>query len=365
MPYIETKVYFDGSHYIAIPHTERPNRKRRKPKEELITVLKKGTEIKDEKQAQTQEKGAESQRESAPERAAVNVDIDGERTLLNYVQIDEAIAERTADMLERTKNERKMTRKELFNELYAESWNLPRRERREKITEGLRPHFKTEQALKAFVTANYERKRRNLISRRIRMTRKANLQNFNYFVTFTYDGKLHTEMSFRKKLTNCLSHFSSRQKWKYIGVWERSPEKKRLHFHGIFDIPDSTMPGLLFEKEDYNFNTHKRQVTVQNSYFNEKFGRSDFEMIEERHRLGDALAYLMKYLEKTGEKIVYSKGLPQFFISDILDEDIVTKFDESDENSKLLLYDDFTCWDMGVKVGVVSPDTIAEMRKCN
>ena len=29
---------------------------------------------------------------------------------------------------------------------------------------------------------------------------------------------------------------------------------------------------------------------------------------------------LMKYLEKTGERIVYSKGLPQFFISDIMDE---------------------------------------------
>ena len=361
MPYVETKVYFDGSHYIAIPHTERPNRKRRKPKEELITVRKKGTEVKDEKQAETQEKGAESQRESAPEKAVVEVNIDEERTLLNYAEIDK----RVADIAERKQNERKITKKELFNELYAESMSLPRRERKEKITEGLRPYFKTEQALTYFVDNNFERKRRNLIARRIRMTRKANLQNFNYFVTFTYDGKLHTETSFKKKLTNSLSHFSSRQKWKYIGVWERSPEKKRLHFHGIFDIPNGTMPGLLFEKEDYNFNTHKRQVTVQNSYFNEKFGRSDFERIEERHRLGDALAYLMKYLEKTGEKIVYSRGLPQFFISDILDEDIVTKFDESDENSKLLLYDDFTCWDMGVKVGVVSPDTIAEMRKCN
>ena len=36
--YPETKVYFDGSHYIAIPHTERPYRPRRKPVEEIITV---------------------------------------------------------------------------------------------------------------------------------------------------------------------------------------------------------------------------------------------------------------------------------------------------------------------------------------
>ena len=36
--YGETKIYFDGSHYIGIPHTERPMLKKRKPFEELITV---------------------------------------------------------------------------------------------------------------------------------------------------------------------------------------------------------------------------------------------------------------------------------------------------------------------------------------
>ena len=34
----ETKVYFDGSHYIAIPHTERPAKHRRIKLEETITV---------------------------------------------------------------------------------------------------------------------------------------------------------------------------------------------------------------------------------------------------------------------------------------------------------------------------------------
>ena len=38
MPYGETKVYFDGSHYIAIPHTERPAKRRRIKLEETITV---------------------------------------------------------------------------------------------------------------------------------------------------------------------------------------------------------------------------------------------------------------------------------------------------------------------------------------
>ena len=110
-----------------------------------------------------------------------------------------------------------------------------------------------------------------------------------------------------------LSSFASRRKWKYMGVWERSPKKQRLHFHGIFYIPEGSIPGELLPFKDYSFSTHRMQVTWQSLYFNEHFGRSDFERIEDKYRMGEALAYLMKYLEKTGERIVYSKGLPQFF----------------------------------------------------
>lgn len=182
-------------------------------------------------------------------------------------------------------------------------------------------------------------------------------------ITFTYDSALHTEDSFRKKLKNTLGHFCSRKSWRYIGVWEHSPEKKRLHFHGVFDIPDGTMPGILYEKSDYSFNKHRRLITVQNTYFNDRFGRCDFEKIEGYGKLGEALAYIMKYIEKSGEKIVYSKGLPQFFISDIITEDVVCNIGM--EDSKLLLYDDFRCWDEGVLVGTVGADTIKQLRKSN
>ena len=80
--------------------------------------------------------------------------------------------------------------------------------------------------------------------------------------------------SFKKGLKKTLANFASRRSWKYVGVWERSPEKQRLHFHGLFNIPQGTMPGAMVEKNDYNFNTHRRQITMQNTYFNEKFGRS-------------------------------------------------------------------------------------------
>ena len=47
MPYGETKVYFDGSHYIAIPHTTRPNLRRTKSIGETIDIAmsEEGVEI--------------------------------------------------------------------------------------------------------------------------------------------------------------------------------------------------------------------------------------------------------------------------------------------------------------------------------
>ena len=103
------------------------------------------------------------------------------------------------------------------------------------------PYFKTEQRCKDFVDANFERVKRNLICKKVRMIRKANLAKFNYFCTFTYDNKLHTEDTFKKQLKTAFRHFCNRKGWKYIGVWERSPEKQRLHFHGVFYIPEGTL----------------------------------------------------------------------------------------------------------------------------
>lgn len=95
----------------------------------------------------------------------------------------------------------------------------------------------------------------------------------------------------------------------------------------------------------------------------QKSSRNDFEKIEDKNRLGDALAYIMKYIEKSGGKIVYSRGLAQFFISDVMDEDIICPMGE--EYQKLLLADDFGCWNEGEYIGQVSRETIAKMPKAN
>lgn len=345
MAYGETKVYYDGSHYIAIPHTERPKRYRPKPVEEEITVV------------ETTDEGSETVKATESLISAVSDEKD---------EAEEVIADGNngaEKAVMKIKTVRRMTRKELFDELYKKYIDLPRKERVFKIMEGMEAYFDTVEQLKWYVDLGMERKYRNMVARRVRMTRKAYLARLNYFVTFTYDSKKHTEETFRKQLQTCLRNLCFRRSWKYMGVWERAPETQRLHFHGLFHIPDDGMVGILFEKTDYSFKTHRRQTTVQNTYFNDTFGRSDFVDIATIEDLGNELAYLMKYIEKSGEKIVYSKGLYQYFISDIMDEDIVTTIGEEDQ--KLLLFDDFNCWDEGLLMGRVCPEVIEQMRKSN
>ena len=350
MPHQECKVYSDGSHFIAIPHTEKRYRPSPKKQEEIITV--KQTDSKPSVEV------SEAQANSAPRESDALLPLEQIAVTREFPKEEE---KPPANVLQ--PNERKMTKKELFNELYKQFIHLKKGERREKLITGLRPYFKTGMAVKNYVDSNIERKRRNLICRRIRLTRKVNLQDFTHFATFTFNGKLHTEETFRKGLKKTLANFSSRKGWKYVGVWERSPKKQRLHFHGLFYIPEGTMPGLMIEVNDYSLSSHRRQITHQNTYFNERFGRSDFEAIDDKKTLGRSVAYIMKYLEKTGEKIVYSKGLPQYFISDIMDEDVICPIGLEDK--KLLLFDNFDCWDEGEYMGRVSAETIAQLRKSN
>lgn len=346
MAYGETKVYFDGSHYIAIPHTERPKRYRPKPVEEKITVA-------------DDNEGSETVKATEPLISPVSDGNDDTEQLLTDTPKSEPQAAIPAP-----KNERQMTRKELFEELYKKYIDLPRAERHYKVMDGMEPYFDTIEQLKWYVDLGFERKHKNMVYRRIRMVRKARLARFNYFCTFTYSDEKHTEESFKKALQTCLRNLCYRKEWKYMGVWERSPEKQRLHFHGLFYIPENAMVGELFEKTDYDLRNHRMRTTVQNTFFNKKYGRSDFEeILPIENNLERELSYLMKYIEKSGEKIVYSKGLFQYFISDIMDEDIVSTIGQ--EEKKLLLFDDFNCWNEGLYMGKVSSEVIAQMRKCN
>ena len=297
MPYRETKVYFDGGHYIAIPPENFPSstRKRKKPKPK--------------------------QNENAPP-----------------------------------------TPKDKFETAYSESQQLPKRERKKYIKEKLKDEFENAEQLKEFVVSNIERKKINAYKRNTRLWRKIYTQGeWHYFVTFTYSDEKHTEETFKKTLRNTLKHAVSRNGWKYIGVWERAPETGRLHFHGIFYIPQ--MIGKITEVKDYSTKSHRMQTTFQNDHFLKEFGRNDFKPIEISLDITQSVKYLLKYIEKSGEKLVYGGKLPTYTRSDILDDDVACPYGVDDR--KLLLFDSFRCIVDGEILGKVSPEILAEMPKCN
>lgn len=95
------------------------------------------------------------------------------------------------------------------------------------------------------------------------------------------------------------------------------------------------------------------QRTVQNTYFNEQFGRNDFEdVIRDPVAYASAVGYILRYIEKTGEKFVYSRGTSMYLVTDINGRDVLAKMGEEEE--KLLLADNFGCWENGRYLGKVN-----------
>lgn len=237
------------------------------------------------------------------------------------------------------KNNKKKVKNETeekVKELYKNETGT-KKEKIEKVTEKINEDVKDIEKSKQIVASILEKEKRNKTVRLTRLMRKLGLQQWTHFCTFTYDSKKLTEEDFRNKFLTCLRHLSHRKGWKYIGVFERSPELKRLHFHGIFVIKE--MVGEIVETKDYSTKNHQMQITHQNTYFLERFGRNDFKPIINNIGINDAVKYIMKYIRKTGEKVIYSKHIQTYFVTDILKEDVVCTIGQEDR--KILLFDDF------------------------
>lgn len=293
MNLLEAKIYYDGSNWIAIPHTERPYWQRR-PRDRP----KKSEEL--------------------------------QKFERRFIKIKGGRAKRKAKLLQE-----------------------------------FAPMFKDEDEAVNFVEQHFDRLSRNRWERYKRMIRRGYNYRWNYFCTFTYDSEKHTEETFRKKLMNTLYHFSSRRSWRYIGAWERGELNERLHFHALVYIPEGQMPGELEEHEDYSTKRRRREKSIQNSFFNERFGRSDFSAVNNIYEVGDSIKYMLKYISKNDEKVVYSRGLKTYFVSDILDEDIICPMGDEEHGFKYILSENFACIRDGEIMGKVSPDVIEQMPRAN
>lgn len=172
-----------------------------------------------------------------------------------------------------------------------------------------------------------DRELMNLYKRKKRFMRKAYLNEWNFFCTFTFDSRKMSEEEFKVRFRRCLSHFHSRRGWKYMGVWERGEKGNRLHFHALMYIPEGEMVGVLFEEEYYDKKSHSRKVAHRNTFFDMRFGKSDFKVLsKEEMKHGGVLGYLLKYLQKTGEKIVYSRGILTEMLLPLTEDDLIVKF---------------------------------------
>jgi hypothetical protein len=191
------------------------------------------------------------------------------------------------------------------------------------------------------------------------------LHGFNWFCTFTYDSKKLSEEEFKKKLLNTLRHFANRKDWKYMGTWERGGDTDRLHFHAVMYIPEDKMSGNVEKKREYDVKQKKMVEYTENSFFKDRFGRNTFDEIDGNElTISKALDYILKYIEKDGGRIICSKGLHTFIETDIESEDIITNLREGDY-SKFILFDNFKVYKDGEKLGVISPDVLANAKTVN
>ena len=131
----ETKVYFDGSHYIGIPHTTRCVKKKTQPFEELITVNEENEEGSVEEVAESSHSVIEFE------------EIEGDLVFdeEEKVQNDEKNQEKPL------KNSKKLTKKQYFNELYAKYIDLKKNERKKQIIKDMLPYFKEKKQCEDFV----------------------------------------------------------------------------------------------------------------------------------------------------------------------------------------------------------------------
>ena len=334
------KVYSDGSHYIAIRPTEGYSGPRRKPPPEEPIIVE----------------------EAAPS--------DVQNAVVEECAVPQGQEQTCGDMPEQTqpetvKERHISTRADEFLKWYRESYGMKKKEQYAFIASKLAPYFESDEALHKYLDYKMECKRRSETARRIRCQRRAALHELSYFATFTYDDKKATEKEFEKRLLTALSNLASRKGWKYMGTWERGGDTDRLHFHAVLYIPEGKMVGKLELKRDYDVKKKRMVERMENSFFWDRFGRNKFELIDGTAlTIGTAVSYIIKYIEKSGGRIICSKGLRTFIETDIDNDDVVAQLRE-DDDKKYLLFDDFKVYKDGKELGAVTPGVLAQAKTVN
>lgn len=215
--------------------------------------------------------------------------------------------------------------------------------------EQLEIYYPYKLGLTDYVSDNVGRKLRNLWQREKRFRRKAYLNSWNYFVSFTYSDEKHTEESFVKKLRKCLSNLSTRRGWRFMGVSERGEETDRLHFHFLVYVPPGQMIGNISYRRKYSKRKHKLVDTFANDFFERKFGMCDFEELDRvEMRNGNTVSYLLKYLRKTDGRVIYSRGVPTEISKRLTKDEFAAEL-VGNFLPKFVIFDGVIDWERDVK----------------
>jgi hypothetical protein len=209
----------------------------------------------------------------------------------------------------------------------------------EYIQAGLKKLYPADLLLRKYILEKIDKKQRNIWKRIKRFKRKVTMNKWTHFVTLTCDPKKHTEESFRKKLRKCLSNLHTRRGWKYMGVFEYGEKNGAIHFHALMYIPKGEMIGKIERQREYSTKRGGRYTRYGNTFFDENFGISDFQEVNPiLLQRGGTSRYLVKYITKSGEKAVYSRGTPGEIYRELSDNDIVGTY--FDFVTKYVLWDD-------------------------
>lgn len=352
------KVYNDGSHFIAIkPTTGKKGVRRPRPPEEVIVV-------KDEQNLDKKTKNMENMERNSKNIIKESKEIKelGELSISGLNIEDYIVDMETGELIPKGCTS---TKADEFLKFYRQSVNMGWYEQVEFIVSKMRPYFKDEDSLYRYVVYKLQCRFRADMTRRLRCLRRAALHHFNYFCTFTYDSKKMDEQTFQKKLLTTLRHFAERKGWKYMGAWERGGDNDRLHFHALVYVPEGAMSGEIVVKHEYNVKTRRMEDRNANTFFDARYGRSTFDYIDGTAlTLSKAVDYTLKYIEKDGGRMICSKGLRTFIETDIDEDDIITLLRE-DNDTKYILFDDFTVYRDGKELGEFSPGILANAKTVN
>lgn len=140
MFYKDAKVYSDGSHYIAIPHTSNPCKRKR--------VIETPVEVPKEAQSIS----VSSDEPEMQEIMSQEIKDEWDFTDMTSVESDDMPFD-----VEPPKPKKKyVKRSEVFEKLYAESDGMSKKARRNFLYRGMRPYFTKEQDAAAYVDSKLE-----------------------------------------------------------------------------------------------------------------------------------------------------------------------------------------------------------------